>query len=405
MKFKRNLKLKLMYILFVAVSFISVTLAWFAYSGLNKTKMDIDVKAWYIDFERNNEKASNQIRVTMPAIYPGMPLHKEKVKIKNMGDSDASVRYSIVSVRLLDDPDEYYLVDDVDVLSEDIEDKIAYDYPFHIHMNLNKSFAEAHTGESLFDISVSWPLDSGDNEMDSLWGTAAYTFQTNEQSKYDLDNSYAVLPAIEIVINVSAEQYVDQPIITGPNIGEEVLFDTSTGDKCLTVGDSCIATHIFAIGENDVTLIPDFTNYSDRVTYAEYSTSFATAVSSWNQEIVTESLQVSDVVKLLGKDVINTIIVRNNLSDMILGNLKKSDRYGKLLTILNETPDFYYKYLNESYPYLSSGTCIWINDNYSEGTTYAFKNVDNLMSKVYKESTTNECLAVPLIVVSQDLFN
>jgi hypothetical protein len=49
---KSYLRLNLVSLFFVLVSFISVTLAWFAYSGLANVATEIDVKAWYIEFEK-----------------------------------------------------------------------------------------------------------------------------------------------------------------------------------------------------------------------------------------------------------------------------------------------------------------------------------------------------------------
>ena len=37
----------------IAISSISVTLAWFAYSGLAKVTTEIDIKSWLIEFEKN----------------------------------------------------------------------------------------------------------------------------------------------------------------------------------------------------------------------------------------------------------------------------------------------------------------------------------------------------------------
>ena len=33
------------------------------------------------------------------------------------------------------------------------------------------------TDETIFKVSISWPLESGDDESDSLWGTNAYEFK------------------------------------------------------------------------------------------------------------------------------------------------------------------------------------------------------------------------------------
>ena len=57
MKSRHRLLLKsnLISLFFIAMSFMSITLAWFAYSGLSTVSTDIDVKAWYIEFDKNVE--------------------------------------------------------------------------------------------------------------------------------------------------------------------------------------------------------------------------------------------------------------------------------------------------------------------------------------------------------------
>jgi hypothetical protein len=90
---------------------MSVTLAWFAYSGLADVSTEIGVKAWYIELDKNGEEVSNDIVISLPEIYPGMTTVNEVVNIKNLGDSDAQVKYSIVSARILDNTSDNYVVD------------------------------------------------------------------------------------------------------------------------------------------------------------------------------------------------------------------------------------------------------------------------------------------------------
>ena len=68
-KYKAYIKLNIMSLFFILVSFISVTLAWFAYSGLATARTEIDVKAWYIEFDKNNEPVSNEIVISLSEIY------------------------------------------------------------------------------------------------------------------------------------------------------------------------------------------------------------------------------------------------------------------------------------------------------------------------------------------------
>ena len=102
-KYKKYLKLNVMSLFFIAISFISVTLAWFAYSGMAKVSTDIEVKSWLIEFEKKDKTVSNNIVISLSEIYPGMETLHETIKIKNKGDSDARLSASIVSARILDE--------------------------------------------------------------------------------------------------------------------------------------------------------------------------------------------------------------------------------------------------------------------------------------------------------------
>ena len=85
MKNRRKIRIKvsLMTIVFTVISLTSVTLAWFAYSGMSKASLDVNVKAWYIELEKSGQKISNQIVISLDNVYPGMETYSEMIKIKN----------------------------------------------------------------------------------------------------------------------------------------------------------------------------------------------------------------------------------------------------------------------------------------------------------------------------------
>ena len=138
-KYKTYLKLNIISILFTVISFISATLAWFAYSGLVDVKTEIGVKAWYIEFDKDNEKVSNDIVIALSDIYPGMDTVTELITIKNLGDTDAKLKYKINSARILNDEKDYYEVGNK-VTSTYIEDALSHNYPFHINISLSKEY-------------------------------------------------------------------------------------------------------------------------------------------------------------------------------------------------------------------------------------------------------------------------
>ena len=127
-KTKLYLRLNIMSLFFVAVSFISVTLAWFVYSGLSRVTTEVAVKAWYIEIKKEGDpefnKDSNNVVVSFDDIYPGMQTVEEEIKIKNFGDSDAMLKYEIASIRILDNE----LASSELLTSSAIEDKISHDY-------------------------------------------------------------------------------------------------------------------------------------------------------------------------------------------------------------------------------------------------------------------------------------
>ena len=179
-KHKVYLKLNLLSLFCIGVSFISITLA---YSGLSTVTTEVDVKAWNIEFMKDSEVVTNEIVIDVNEVYPGMEPIVEKVSIHNRGDSNAMLSYQVVSARVLntdlENQENGYLVD---VLSHEL--------PFHININLEDRYIEAQDGVSNFSVSISWPLDSLNDEKDSKWGNEAYKFQQEEQAKQAQDPSY-----------------------------------------------------------------------------------------------------------------------------------------------------------------------------------------------------------------------
>jgi len=69
-KYKRYAKINIISLFFIAVSFMSVTLAWFAYSGLTDVQTEIGVKAWYIKFDKVGQKMDSNNLVIICSYKP-----------------------------------------------------------------------------------------------------------------------------------------------------------------------------------------------------------------------------------------------------------------------------------------------------------------------------------------------
>lgn len=446
-KYKKYAKINIISLFFIAVSFMSVTLAWFAYSGLTDVQTEIGVKAWYIKFDKVGQKMdSNNLVISLDDVYPGMEPKSERVKISNLGDSDAQISYSILSARLLNEKLEEKITDPAK-----LEDVLSHDYPFHININLSKDHAMSGGDESEFIVSISWPLDSDQDDKDSEWGSASYKYM-EEQLKLPAEEREA---QIKIVISLKAEQYIGDSTSSDSNynLGDMILYDVTTGKKCTALSNTCIKTYVFdnmsKLSDSNVTLLPDllgsyeknkFDNYNislknisgvlevgQVLTIPENNTnlgntyivksgdnlfSIATLygitvdelknanniISIWN--VMTRPLVAKDLLNVISTDITNSVLVRDELSDAVIGNLNYE---GRAEIELNKAIEGngYYKFLNEKFPFLVSSKCYWINSEYNAENGFALSKIDETYSKIYNENKQAECEIIPVIIASK----
>lgn len=411
-KRRSMLKLNLVSLFFTAVSFISVTLAWFAYSGLVTTETEVNVKAWYIEFNKQGTAISNNIVISLDDIYPGMDVMSEVIDIKNNGDSSAMIDYKIKSVRILD---EEFTLDD----NGNLEDELSHKYPFHINMALSNRFANAKIGTGKFTVSVAWPLDT-ESELvktedygdaaDTSWGTKAYQFQKNEADALAKDSSYQVRSSIEIIISLEAVQYIgegDVPDTRYP-LGKTILYDPVANKRCDSLEGDCITTYVIdknnSLVAAEVNLLPDLSSVGTEVTYADYDGVMNSYDTDWAS--VTTPLSVKHLIPVISNDVVSSVMVGSDISNQLIGFVNSEAR---LNTTINNAVAYqgYFRFKNESFPYFSSSTCVWLNDSYGVGNQFALVKADELYSKIYPSGMTNdiECNAVPVITVSKNNLN
>lgn len=416
-KTKLYLRLNLISVFFVVVSFISVTLAWFVYSGLSSVSTEVAVKAWYIELEHKGKPTTNNVVISLDDIYPGMETIEEEIKIKNYGDSDAQVKYEISSIRILDDPVDNYVIDDK-VTSEYVEDKISHDYPFHINIDLSKNYVLAQTDEAVFKVSISWPLDSISDdldrvkadELDSYWGTKAYNFKKAEQEKKISDENYQTMASIKLDIKLTAEQFIENDDSSDKNFrrGNEVLFDVVKNEKCSVESTTCsnetccIRTNIIdvnnKISDDIVTLLPKTIKDYPSGTFNDINTLYQQQITNW--KVNTRLLISDDILRVISKDIKESVIVRENVSDLIIGNLNYENRinFVKQKAIASQG---YYKFLNK-YSYFVSNDCYWINENYNIDKAFAIDKLDESSMKLYGELKTSSCKVIPVLLIEKE---
>ncbi len=397
-KHKVYLKLNLLSLFCIGVSFISITLAWFAYSGLSTVTTEVDVKAWNIEFMKDSKVVTNEIVIDVDDISPGMEPIVEKVSIHNLGDSDAMLSYQVVSARVLntelENQEEGYLVD-----------LLSHDLPFHINIGLDDRYVVAKDGMTNFSVSVTWPLDSLSDERDSKWGNEAYKFQQEEQQKKQNDSSYIPRKSLKIVISVKAEQFIDAP--SSPdiryNLGDLILYDVINNQRCQTLSDTCLKTYVLdsnnTIGDTTVTLLPDLYDTYSNGTYMNYESLLNETSVSWN--VTTRALTLEDILKAISIDNQNSYLTRDNLSDLIIGNLNYPDRISDIIAKSKEYNGAF-NFSNEKFPYLSSNKCYWLNTEYNEEKAYTFQKQSDTFTKIYGEEKNDSCSVVPIIIIDKE---
>ena len=394
---KVYLKLNLLSLFCIGVSFISITLAWFAYSGLSTVATEVDVRAWNIEFMKNSEVVTNEIVIDIDDVSPGMEPIIEEVSINNLGDSDAMLSYEVTSARVLN-------TDFVNEEDLDLIDALSHNLPFHINMSLDKRYIEKRGGVSNFSVSITWPLDSLNDERDSKWGNEAYKFQQEEISKHNEDSSYVPRKSIKIIISVKAEQLIneeDSPDINY-NVGDLILYDIEKNQRCETLSDTCIKTYVLdtnnTLGDTTVTLLPDLYETYSNGSYNNYDALLSQTSNSWG--VTTRALTLEDILKVIATDNQNSYLKRDGLSDVIIGNLEYQDRISKVIEKSKEYNGLF-SFSNEKFPYLSSNKCYWLKTEYSTDKAYAFHRQDDTTTTIYGNDKNTSCSVVPVIVVDK----
>ena len=418
-KHKAYIKLNVITLFFVAISSISVTLAWFAYSGLSKASTEIDINAWLIEFEKEDKSVSNNIVISLDDIYPGMETVHESIKIKNKGDSNAKLSYSIQSARIFNDE-----LDIENIEQDSLKDKLSHDYPFSINLDLSDNFVLSKGEDAVFEMSISWPLDSPNKEIngveidsnknDSEWGNLAYQFEYEEAKKHQEDPTYQVRPSIKIVISAKAEQLIESNESSDINypLGKLVLYDVENNIKCEQLGGTCIKTNVIDINNKvgePVALLPDLLGNYGSGYYEEYNNLYEQAIKEWN--VSTRKLEIDDILKIISKDINNTLIIRENFSNEILGYLNSENRIDD---IISKTIPYngYYSFLNTEYSYLVTNKCYWLNKEYDITKGFALTRIDEERTKIYgqeinkiEEEYNNKCSVVPVILAPKSSLN
>lgn len=184
--------IKIRNILFLILLLIFNTYAWFIYATRVSSGISAHVSSWNVEFTTGEDETTTNIVIELDRIYPGMEKIENNITVKNRGEIKAELGYEITSAKIMD---EVYQIGD-DMTTEQIENNIKAKYPFKINIAKDDTELSQGIGPGFFSVIVEWPFESGNDELDTLWGNKAYEY-------------YSVNPSaksIEIKITLIAQQ-------------------------------------------------------------------------------------------------------------------------------------------------------------------------------------------------------
>lgn len=176
--------------------------AWFIFNNKVSTGMDVHVSAWNIEFTVDKEVMEENFSFDIANARPGMEDFEKMIEVQNNSEVKAKISFEIKEVDIM--TEKYIVPDDGETTetgttytSEELEHNLANNYPFIIEFSfLNDTQTIEKDGTGGVTLSMKWPLDSGNDELDTQWGERAYSYyQTNPDE-----------PMIHILVRVKVEQ-------------------------------------------------------------------------------------------------------------------------------------------------------------------------------------------------------
>ena len=189
-KILKKIKIRSLVILILLLGFN--TYAWFIYATRVASDISVHISSWNVEFSVGENGNVTNLIIDVERIYPGMENEEKVVTVKNTGEIKAELEYQLNSLKVLDD---YYKVGE-NITDEELLNKINKEYPFKINVTKDDTLLSQGLGNGEFKVTVEWPFESGNDELDTLWGNKAYEYYSkNSEGK-----------SIEIEITLIAQQ-------------------------------------------------------------------------------------------------------------------------------------------------------------------------------------------------------
>lgn len=182
---KKSIKPKNLIFLIIILS--ANTLAWFVYVKEVHSDISVKVRAWNVVLTNSDSEVISTLNVDIAEAYPGMDEFLNETNVYNQGETKADFKYTILSVKAFGKEiitSEKQIIDgktpnESNPTSEELENdlKSGTKYPFKIEFVVSNIKLDAYTGEEKFTIKMNWDYESGNDELDTKWGSEAYSYK------------------------------------------------------------------------------------------------------------------------------------------------------------------------------------------------------------------------------------
>lgn len=162
---------RIRYYLIFAILLLSVNAyAWFVYVTRVDSSITARVRSWNVMFQVHDNNIASEVVFDVGEIYPGMTPYNDYASIINTGESIGEAYFTITRVQIFSD-----VYTDDNYTSEELLEILSENYPFEIDISLtNETVLPGHTER--FNIDITWPYESGHDDLDTYWGNVAYNF-------------------------------------------------------------------------------------------------------------------------------------------------------------------------------------------------------------------------------------
>ena len=210
-------RIKIRHLLFVLVLLVANTYAWFIYVNTVSNSVDVHVKGWRIDFTDGITPITEYTEFIVENVYPGMTPYSKPIETHNYSELNADVNFVVLSANIMGDEyitedgklDQGLQLDGDEMTSDELITLLGTEYPFIISFSMTSNTL-APTSVSTYTISINWPYESGDDELDTYWGTRAYSYR----------ETYPDDPCITLQVKIVVSQSEDQGTNNGEGTGD-----------------------------------------------------------------------------------------------------------------------------------------------------------------------------------------